>query len=431
MEKLLILAGAEVHVKVVREAQRLGIYTIVTDYLPRALSPAKCIADEAWDIDIMDTESIIARARAAGVTGVLNYAIDPAQIPYERIASALDLPCYGTAEQFAILTDKRRFRGFAAAHGLDVVPEYTAGELAADASLFPVIVKPTSSRGSRGQTICYRYGELVAALAAVPEEARGSVIIERYLVDAWDFSLAALVADGRVHIVKLGDRYLGRAADGLERQQIATVVPSLFSEWFRAAILPQVEEFTRALGLEFAPLFLQGLIAGGRVYFYDPGLRLPGSDYDLVLQATTGCDAVRSLVEFAVTGRGRLYGDYARAYRYGDELCLIYAIAGRAGRVGAIRGLEALAADPRVLAVDVRCRVGDEIPASGDIRQRLFELTVRVPDMRAAQEFTELVNATLVVLDDAECDMLVSRLGRDVALLLEGEDDCLAKYTQR
>lgn len=428
MHKLLILAGAEVHVKVVRAAQRLGIYTIVTDYLPRALSPAKCIADEAWDIDIMDTESIIARARAAGVTGVLNYAIDPAQIPYERIARALALPCYGTAEQFAILTDKRRFREAAAAHGLDVVPEYTVDELAADASLFPVIVKPTSSRGSRGQTICYSYGELVAA---VPEEARGSVIIERYLVDAWDFSLAALVADGRVHIVKLGDRYLGRACDGLERQQIATVVPSVFSEWFRAAILPQVEEFTRALGLEFAPLFLQGLIAGGRVYFYDPGLRLPGTDYDLVLQATTGCDAVRSLVEFAVTGRSRLYGDYACAYRYGGELCLIYSIAGRAGRVGTIRGLEALAADPRVLAVDVRCRVGDEIPASGDIRQRMFELTVRVPDMRAAQEFTELVNDTLVVLDDAGRDMLVSRLGRDVALLLEGEEDCLAKYTQR
>ena len=56
-KKLLILAGAGVHSKVVRAAKEMGIYTIVTDYLED--SPAKQIADEAWLTDIMDTESIV------------------------------------------------------------------------------------------------------------------------------------------------------------------------------------------------------------------------------------------------------------------------------------------------------------------------------------------------------------------------------------
>ena len=44
-KKLLILAGAGTHNKVVKAAREMGIYTIVTDYLVD--SPAKQIADEA------------------------------------------------------------------------------------------------------------------------------------------------------------------------------------------------------------------------------------------------------------------------------------------------------------------------------------------------------------------------------------------------
>lgn len=40
-KKLLILAGAEAHSKVVQAAQELGVYTIVTDYLPVKDAPAK------------------------------------------------------------------------------------------------------------------------------------------------------------------------------------------------------------------------------------------------------------------------------------------------------------------------------------------------------------------------------------------------------
>ena len=40
-KKLLIIAGAGVHNKVVKAAKEMGIYTIVTDYLPD--SPAKSV----------------------------------------------------------------------------------------------------------------------------------------------------------------------------------------------------------------------------------------------------------------------------------------------------------------------------------------------------------------------------------------------------
>ena len=51
-KKLLILAGAPVHCKVVQSAKEMGVHTIVTDYLNYEESPAKQIADEYWNLNI-------------------------------------------------------------------------------------------------------------------------------------------------------------------------------------------------------------------------------------------------------------------------------------------------------------------------------------------------------------------------------------------
>ena len=78
-KKLLILAGAGVHNKVVKAAKEMGIYTIVTDYLTD--SPAKKIADESWMYSITDVEQIVERCKKEKVDGVLSFCIDLAQKP--------------------------------------------------------------------------------------------------------------------------------------------------------------------------------------------------------------------------------------------------------------------------------------------------------------------------------------------------------------
>ena len=57
--KILILGGAAFHVKLVKAAQELGAYAIVTDNLPADRSPAKQIADEYWDIDIYNISALV------------------------------------------------------------------------------------------------------------------------------------------------------------------------------------------------------------------------------------------------------------------------------------------------------------------------------------------------------------------------------------
>ena len=120
-KKLLILAGASLHCKVVKAARDMGVHTIVTDYFPA--SPAKLMADESWMLSITDVDSIVERCKAEGVDGVLNFCIDPAQVPYQKITSRLGLPCYGTPEQFFVLTNKPAFKAFCAKCGVDTIQE--------------------------------------------------------------------------------------------------------------------------------------------------------------------------------------------------------------------------------------------------------------------------------------------------------------------
>ena len=58
-KKLLVLAGASVHNKVVRAAKEMGLYVIVSDYLEPNLSPAKQLADESWMYSITDVDAIV------------------------------------------------------------------------------------------------------------------------------------------------------------------------------------------------------------------------------------------------------------------------------------------------------------------------------------------------------------------------------------
>ena len=59
-KKLLILAGAGPHSKVVESAKEMGIYTIVADYLPASkYSPAKLIADESITKNRFDVKGLV------------------------------------------------------------------------------------------------------------------------------------------------------------------------------------------------------------------------------------------------------------------------------------------------------------------------------------------------------------------------------------
>ena len=411
-KKLLILAGADVHVKIVKAAKAMGVYTIVTDYLPLEESPAKRIADEYWMLNIMDVDAIVKKCKEERIDGVLAYCIDPAQIPYLQICEKLALPCYGTKRQFEIMTDKRLFKDFCLQNGVDVIPEYSLKDVECDNVKYPVLVKPTISRGSRGQTICWSKQDIPNAVLIARKESRnGEFLLERYMSNAQDMSFAYFITNGQPYPVKIGDRYRGNIQDNLDRQQMATVLPSKRVEEIRQNVEPHIYDMIKALGVKFGAIFLQGFYEDGHVYMYDPGLRFPGSNFDVVTKSVTGLDTMSAFVQFALTGDVTCCaGNPEQAYDYNGGACIILSLSVRPGTISAFEGFDEIAALPYVFSACKRRQIGSVVEATGDVRQRAAEFCAYIAERKDVLVFFDKVYSTIKILDENGEDMIISKV---------------------
>lgn len=411
-KKLLILAGADVHVKVVKAAKEIGVYTIVTDYLALEDSPAKQIADEYWNYSITDVDEIVEKCKKEKIDGVLAFCIDPAQIPYQQICEKLKLPCFGTKEQFGILTDKRLFKDYCTSCGVGIIPDYSENDVYEGNMDYPILVKPTISRGSRGQTICYSREEVKKAIDVARKESKdGGVLIERFMQGVQDMAFAYMVVGGEPYLLKIGDRYLGTPEDNLDRQQMATVIPSKHTKEYLAQSDIRVKAMIKKMGITYGAVFFQGFYEKGQEYMYDPGLRFPGSDYDLVLKRVTGFDPMTAFVRFALTGDiNSCIGDITTAYNYGGGHCLILSLSAREGKIAVLDGIEKVSKHPYVFSAYARHKVGDIIENRGDVTQRVAEFCSYIPKDGSIEEFADYIYRTVQVKDEKGNDMIISRV---------------------
>ncbi len=408
MKKILILGGVSVHCKLVEAAKEMGCYTIVTDYLVD--SPAKKIADESWMINIMDVDQIVEKCKAENVNAVISGWLDPCQKPYNEICEKLNLPCYGTKTQFHILTDKNAFKQFCKECGVDTIPQYSISDVESEKIEFPVFVKPNDSRGSRGQSLCSTYDELRDAIElAKKESSNNEFVIEKYMDGKQDFSMTYFVIDGQPHLIRTCDRYLGKRDDRLNKQCIGCIAPSKHTQLYLDYVDQRIKGFIKKLGIKNGPVFMQGFVDGNTVRFYDPGLRFPGGDHELFLKKSTGVDLMKLMIEFALTGKISEQIDEDLFYLKGmhsiqlDFTC-------KSGKIAEYRGLDKIKENHKVVSSFARYEVGDCVPSSGDVRQRVYEVGMVTEKSESVADSVKEIQAVFDVMDENGKSMLVSVL---------------------
>ena len=263
-KKLLVLGGAFQHCKLVEAAHELGVTVIVTDYLPLEQAPAKQLADKYYMNNITDIDDIVEFCRNEGVDGVIATSLDACQRPYQQICEKLNVPCFGNAEQYRILTDKNVFKEYCKKNGVDVIPEYRMEDFSdKDTCMqtvnFPIFIKPCDSRGSRGQTICNTYEEALDGIKfAMSESTIGKIVIEKYMGQNNDFSMTIIVLNGKAYPFRTVDRFLGTMEDGLDKLAVGAAMPSVFTELYMTKVHDKVQKLIEDIGLVNAPVFYAG-----------------------------------------------------------------------------------------------------------------------------------------------------------------------------
>jgi len=411
MKKLLILGGAALHCGVVETAKQMGIETYVTDYLPVDQSPAKQIADHAWDIDVTDCNKIVEKCRREGIDGVLNVYLNPCQIPYQMICESLELPCFASLEQYEIFTDKKRFLQVCRENGVDIIQQYRDSDFDFDnpAVEYPVYVKPSDSRGTRGQAVCRSYDEVGNAIAVAKKESgNGEVVIERFMEGSQDIQLTYFVIDGEPYLECIADKYNGTAAEGYQGSVIAGICPSINEDTILSDAHPKICNMLKNLGLRNTPVFLQGFLDGNKLRLYDPALRLPGFLYEHNLRRATGLDVYESMISFALTGSFPAELKEVDDKRHmSDKLSISVWIFVRGGGISKTCGLDELREESCVVHIDERYSAGDVIEDWRDIRNNYCEIAMLCEDANEAKKMIRRIYDTVRILDEDGKDMKI------------------------
>ena len=407
-KRLLILGGAAQCRKVVDAAKELGIYTIITDISPNKGTAEA--ADEVLSYSVMDAASIIRYCEEHPVDGVLNFCINGAQRTQQAVCGHFGFPCFGDRDQYELFSDKERFKALCIRNGVDIIPTYTEEQALRGECAFPILIKPSDSAGSRGISVCETAAEVAPAIGLARKgSTNGNVIIEKCMRGRQDLSISFVVVNGEPHLVKISDRHLGRREDDLDRQAIGIVSPSGHCDMFMRKVYGRVVGMIRDAGIQNGPVSMQGFVDGDTVRFYDPAFRFFGGEYELLLASAAGYDAMREMCVYALTGAFSQVPP-EDVFLLGGKHALELFVDSRPGRIGSFTGLDAIAAFPETVNVSQKHFPGDEIPATGDIGQRVCELDFLTEGPSASRAVCVRAFSVLRVADGEGANMLTSLL---------------------
>lgn len=203
-KKLLLLGGSAQQVVAIEQAKKMGLYTVVCDYLPD--NPGQFHADKFYEVSTTDKEAVCRVAEQENIDGIMAYASDPAAPTAAYVAEKLHLPGnpYKAVE---ILCNKDQFRDFLAKHGFCTPKAKGYSDIEAAKEdiengyfSLPVIVKPVDSSGSKGVSKCICDSSLESKLQLAMSYSRSKHIIVEEYVEKLGYQIAGdgLSVDGKL-----------------------------------------------------------------------------------------------------------------------------------------------------------------------------------------------------------------------------------------
>jgi len=297
---LLILGAGPLQQQAYIRAKQRNIKTIGIDKDPHAIAFQH--AHENYVIDICDTEGVLDVARARQVTAILTLCTDLAVLTAAQVAKQLNLP--------GLTTDtakKSRHKGLMrdALNTAQVpIPNYrrtgdfAQAQKAADAIGLPVILKPTTSSGSRGVNVVCDMYELEHAFVFAQKYSEDQEVLVEQLIHGPEVSVETLSFNHDHHVIQITDKTTSLEPHFVE---LGHVQPTLLSTPEQSAVITVTKNALNALGCTYGASHTEIKLQEGTPYIMEVGARL-GGDYittDLV-PLSTGVSMVDAVIDLAL-----------------------------------------------------------------------------------------------------------------------------------
>ena len=304
VEKILLLGGSSQQLVAIETAKRLGLYTVLCDYLPD--NPGQFIADKFYQTSTTDKEAVLRLAKEENIDYIIAYASDPAAPTAAYVAENMGLPTnpYKAVET---LCNKDLFREFLSTHGFcaplatGYVTKKDAVEGVADFT-FPVIIKPVDSSGSKGATVLSSVSGLEDAIDFAFSFSRGHrIIIEEFIEKKHPYLIGGdvFVSDGKV--IQWGLMNCHRDSSVNPLVPVGKSYPPMLDGSDIELVKETLQKLVTDLGIRFGPMNVELIIdKNDRVFPIDIGPRSGGNMIPDLLGMVFDCDIVEMSVHAAM-----------------------------------------------------------------------------------------------------------------------------------
>ena len=164
---------------------------------------------------------------------------------------------------------------------------------------------------------------------------------------------------------------------------------------------------------------MQGFLKDEEFYFFDPGLRFPGVEFERIYKKIWGIDIVKLLIEYALNGtfpkNVMLPIDGASLQ---NNVAAVFFPVLKAGTIASIKGLENFRKNPNVVSCLTRYDVGDTIDWTYNVNQRYAEIDMVSKSVDGLKETIDSFYNQVQVKDSDNNDMFFDKF----------KTECLNRY---
>ena len=304
MKKILLLGGSAQQIVAIETAKRLGLYTVLCDYLPD--NPGQYHADKFYLASTTEKEKILQIAQSEGVNYIIAYASDPAAPTAAYVAEKMGLPTnpYKSVE---ILCNKDLFRSFLEQNGFNTPKArgYDTKEQAfSDIEFFsfPVLTKPVDSSGSKGVTVVRGLQDLDSAVDYAFSYSRcHRMIIEEYLEKKHPYLIGGdiFVLEGKIIQWGLMNCHRDSAVNPLV--PVGKSFPLILDKQDFDNVKDTLQSIVGKLGIQHGAMNVELLVdEKNRVFPVDLGPRSGGNMIPDLLGMIFHCDVVEMCIRAAM-----------------------------------------------------------------------------------------------------------------------------------
>lgn len=408
MKKLLILSSYYTEVEVVERAKVLGYYTIVTDnHTDPIQTPAKFIADEAWNISWTDYDALEQKCRECGVNGILAGFSEFRVESMIQLCERLGLPCSLTLEQLEITRDKNKFKRTCEKYAIPCVPEHRYGEIFD----FPIIVKPVDRAGSAGITVAYDKDEFEKsyeyALSMSPSK---TVIIEDFIHDGVKVDVYYYVKNHVITLLGTSDTIMCKGSEGAEILQKGWPFPSKHEKQYLDEVDGAVRDMINGLGIDNCYLTMSAFYTKGHIYFFEAGFRLSGEMSFNYYKTFAGVNYLDEMIKFSL---GDSDETVLPQIDYSGKYSMILNFFAKDGTVAEITGVDAIYVMPEVVDFLIYGKEGQTVANSTKVLKKFAMCTICTTDKNRLADVVDRVNALFSVKDTEGREMIYERVKQE------------------